>query len=157
MNNTIKIEGTIYVADISGDISVIDMKTNTVKATIKTGGSIFDIAVSPDRRLIFVAPLDYFDVSVIDTNTNTVVDTINLTKDSLFGTTSYGIAITPDGQLAYVIHDDNNISIIDVSTNKIVKTIRINESPTGIAITPDGKSAYIAGTQHIFLLKIVHI
>ncbi|MGM0889810.1 MAG: cytochrome D1 domain-containing protein [Bacillota bacterium] len=154
MNNRIKIEGTIYIADMSGDVSVIDIKTNTVKAKINTGGSIFDIAVSPDGRLIYVAPLEYFDVSVIETKTNTVVDTINLAKDSLFGTTSSGIAFTPDGQLAYVLHDDNKVSIIDVSTNKIVKTVNINESTTGIAITPEGKFAYIAGAQHVFLLDI---
>ena len=157
MNNTIKIEGTIYIADMHGTVFVIDVKTNTVKAKINTEASILDIAVSPDGRLIYVAPLEYFDVSVIDTETNTVVDAINLTKDSLFGTTSSGIAFTPDGQLAYVLQMDkheDNVSIIDVSTNKIVKTVSINESPAGIAITPDGKFAYIAGDQHDFLLDI---
>ncbi|MED3924370.1 YncE family protein [Priestia megaterium] len=145
-------EEAIYVASERG-VSVIDVKTNTVKAIINTGGSASDVAVTPDGKFLYVTPFEHFDVSVIDIKTGTVVDTINLTGDSLFGTISYGIAITLDGKFAYVTHG-NKVLVINVATNMIITIININEDTSGIAITPNGKLAYIAGTNNVFVLDI---
>ncbi|MHA4095587.1 YncE family protein [Bacillus cereus] len=149
LTNKIVTEGSVYVAGFGG-VSVIDVKTNVLKAKIITGGSTSDIAITPDKTRIYVAPFEYFDVSVIDTKSNTIVDAINLTGDSLFGTSSFGIAITPDGRSAYLTND-NKILRINTSTNMITKTVNINEDASGIAITSNGKFVYIAGTKNLFV------
>ncbi|EJP85811.1 YncE family protein [Bacillus cereus] len=150
LTNKIVTEGSVYVAGFGG-VSVIDVKTNVLKAKIITGGSTSDIAITSDETRIYVAPFEYFDVSVIDTKSNTVIDAINLTGDSLFGTSSFGIAITPDGESAYLTND-NTILRINTSTNMITKTVNINEDASGIAITSNGKFAYIAGAKNVFVL-----
>ncbi|OUB07505.1 hypothetical protein BK708_37650 [Bacillus thuringiensis serovar yunnanensis] len=69
-------------------------------------------------------------VSVIDTGTNTVVATISV------GNNPNGVAITPDGNFAYVTNQDiNNVSKINIGTNTVVATVTVGNTPRGIAIT----------------------
>jgi DNA-binding beta-propeller fold protein YncE len=55
------------------------------------------------------------------------------------------IAITPDGQTAYVTNKaGGTMTPVLVSTRSVGAAVNINNVPTAIAITPDGKTAYIA-------------
>lgn len=55
-----------------------------------------------------------------------------------------GVAITPDGETAYVTNQGGNtVTPIDVATNTIGTPITGFNLPDGIAITPDGKTAYV--------------
>ncbi len=77
---------------------------------------------------------------MIDTATNTVeATTIPV------GTSPRGVAVTPDGNHAYVANViSNNVSVIDTSTNTVVETpILVGDSPSLVAVAPDGKQAYI--------------
>jgi YVTN family beta-propeller protein len=64
-----------------------------------------------------------------------VVDTITV------GSGPFGVAITPNGQFAYVINTGGNVSVINTSSNMVADTISV-ASGFGIAITPDGLLAY---------------
>jgi YVTN family beta-propeller protein len=78
-------------------------------------------------------------VSVIDTATNTVVATVGV------GSFPLSVAVTPNGQRAYVTNQSsNNVSVIDTATNAVVATVPVGLAPKGVAITPDGKLAYVA-------------
>src|ERR1700685_1742798 len=93
-------------------------------------------------------------VSVIDTSTNTVSATITV------GTSPNGVAITPDGSMAYIANGGSSgvVSVIDTSTKNATATISVGEFPTGIAITPDGSTAYVLtqgyglGTGYIYVV-----
>src|SRR5262249_51420063 len=77
--------------------------------------------------------------SVIDTATNTVVATIGV------GSFPLSVAVTPNGQRAYVTNQSsNNVSVIDTATNAVMATVPVGLAPQGVAITPDGKLAYVA-------------
>lgn len=80
-------------------------------------------------------------VSVVDTSTNTVVNTIPvLSADNI----TKVIAITPDGNFAYVTNvGDDNVSVIDTNTNAVVQSVPVGACPFGIAITPDGDFVYV--------------
>ncbi len=56
-----------------------------------------------------------------------------------------GVAVTPNGQYAYVCnYGESTVSVIDVSTNSIATVISgFDYGPQGVAITPDGKYAYV--------------
>ena len=55
-----------------------------------------------------------------------------------------GVAITPNGDYAYVANYYNNtVSVISTSTNTVVKTITVGTAPDGVAITPNGNYAYV--------------
>lgn len=63
----------------TNNVSVVNLATNTVIATIPVGASPFSIASSPDGSLIYVGDLGDTNVSVIQTSTNTVTATIPVT------------------------------------------------------------------------------
>lgn len=65
------------------------------------------------------------------------------------GSAPWGVAITPDGQRAFVGNSGgtttNNISVIDIASQSVIRQINTGESgAAGVAITPDGSSAFVA-------------
>jgi YVTN family beta-propeller protein/cysteine-rich repeat protein len=84
-------------------------------------------------------------VSVINTATNTVIKTIVLPT----GSGPVRIAITPNGDKAYVSDDvSDSVWVIDTATNMITPTSPIpfasGTGPSGVAVTPDGLKVYVA-------------
>lgn len=130
-----------YVANFgTGDVSVIDIITNTHIATVPTGLGTGKIALTatPDGQKVYVSNLLFNNVTVIDTKTDTVIKTISV------GVRPLAIAITPDGTKAYVTNQlDNNISVIDIATDTVISTISVGENPSSLAIAPDGKNIYV--------------
>jgi YVTN family beta-propeller protein len=138
---------TAYVTDGSNNnVSVIDVASNTVIATIPVGtfsvpsiGNFpVGVVVAPDGELAYVT--NFFDgtISIIDTSTNTVKSTINL---GAFSGPSL-LAITPDGKRLYVPETNNRVAVVSTVTNAVVASITVPE-PAAVAITPDGKRAYV--------------
>ena len=80
-------------------------------------------------------------VSVIDTGTNTV-STVTA------GAGTYGAAVTPDGNTAYIANNSaNTVSAIDTRTNSVVATISVGTGPGAVAVTPDGTKVYVSGNH----------
>lgn len=143
----------------SCDVSVIDVATNTVVATVPMAGGeafLWDIAITPDGTRVYVAEVYYSDesifnqVEVIDTASNTVVETIPLEGDTFYIPPC--VAITPDGAYAYVgyitTYNGGTIAVIEIATNTIVATVVLGEFPPfQMAIAPDGAHVYIVGYQ----------
>jgi YVTN family beta-propeller protein len=124
-----------YVTIGNYGVSVIDIATNTVAASITVGEIPSGIAITPDGTRAYVANLYGSSVSVIDTATNTVVATISDTP------APFGVAITPDGTQAYVTHlfqENSLVSVINTASNSVVTDIFVGTdvNPAGIAITP---------------------
>jgi YVTN family beta-propeller protein len=57
-----------------------------------------------------------------------------------------GIALAPDGALAYVTTGRNGkVAVLDVAARRVVALIDgVGARPWGIGITPDGKTLYVA-------------
>tara|TARA_B100000315_G_scaffold260775_1_gene325086 strand:+ start:1015 stop:1377 length:363 start_codon:yes stop_codon:yes gene_type:complete len=73
----------------SGTVSVIDVATNTVIATIPVEDAPNGVAITPDGTRVYVTNWLSNTVSVIDVSTNTVISTISV------GDGPNGVAITP--------------------------------------------------------------
>ena len=85
-----------YVTNSASDeVSVIDLATNTVVASIPVRKPT-GIAITPDGTRAYVAEIESNTVAVIDLATNTVVGS----PIPVAGRAT-GIAITPDGTRAY--------------------------------------------------------
>jgi YVTN family beta-propeller protein len=70
-------------------------------------------------------------VSVISTATNTVTTTVQV------GNLPFGVAVTPDGQHAYVTNlVDNTVSVIATATNTVVATVPVGSTPGFVGIVP---------------------
>jgi YVTN family beta-propeller protein len=133
-------------------IVVISTDSRTVIATIKIKTEMKStsegIAISPDGKKVYVLSQECSlnqngVISVIAIDSNTVIATIRLERISGHPT-SNRIAITPNGNWAYVTHMFNqSISVINMNTNEVTATISVEGKPREIVIAPNGAWAYV--------------
>ena len=89
--------GKAYVANSADDtVSVIDIATQTVAATIPVSGAPSAVAVSPDGSRAYVTNSAAGTVSVVDTATNTVMATVKV------GSKPLGVTVSADGTRVWV-------------------------------------------------------
>ncbi len=104
------------------------------------------IAITPNRQRAYVANYNSNNVTPIDLVTDTVLAPIPLGASA----GPAGIAIAPDGKMAYVTDAGSigtlgdTITPIDLATDKTLPPITVGPGPQGIAITPNGQRAYVA-------------
>ena len=95
-------------------VSVIDINTNTVAATVYGFNSPYGVVVTPDGSKVYVTNQADNTVSVINTTTNTVISTVPV------GSYPTGIAVSPDGTNVYVANYNSiTVSIINTATNNV--------------------------------------
>ena len=88
-------------------------------------------------------------VAVISTSTNTVIDTdpeADGVQHIPVGDRPRGIAISPDGNEAYVANaGDDTVSVIDINADPktAVAIIEVGDEPQGVAFASDGATAYV--------------
>ncbi len=119
-------------------VQAVDAATGTVTV----GGTVFNVAVSPDSKYAYATNLKQ--ISVIDTASNKVIDTINIGGCD-------DIAIAPDGKYAYVLTTANDgktgniasVAVIDTASKEVTTTINLDGAVNDLAISPDGKYVYI--------------
>ncbi len=163
-SNAIRAAGTttnstvVYVLDKFGNLLQFDPGSRTFVATLNfsqtvTQGIAQRFAVTPDRKFAFITVnsvqtgMTTGNVLVADLSSFSIVSTIPLPAGTIAG----GIAITPDGSLAYVVTQPYSgsgpsvVYVIDVATRAINLTIPINSDSNlaQIAMTPDGTEAYL--------------
>ena len=90
-------------------------------------------------------------VTVLSTSTNTVIDTdpeADGVQHIPVGDRPRGIAISPDGNEAYVANaGDDNVSVINTTTKTVVATISVGREPQGVAFAPDGAAVYVTNIK----------
>jgi len=86
---------------------------------------------------LFGPPRNLF--SIIDVERFRAVSSVSVGDGAQY------VAVTPDGQKAYVSNQwSNDVSVINLETMEVTATINVGPEPRVIAITPDGRKAYIA-------------
>ena len=98
--------------------------------------------------IAYVAHSQSHSLSVINIPADKTVAGIEIGTSSFFSLTttpSYptGVAVTPDGSLAYVTDASTSVWVVDTRSNSVIAKIAAGTDPEAIAITPDGKSAYV--------------
>lgn len=118
-----------YVANqADSSVSVIDIATNTVTATINGFNSPQDTAIAPNNLFAYVSNGSGNSVSVIDLLDNTITETIACSVP-------VGIDITPDGQSAYVtLYFGTSVNVINLTDNTTTATIAGFDLPAAIVI-----------------------
>ena len=126
-------------SEIGGTISIIDVATLTVEATI--GFQISGIqtdTIQPvgfrftrDGMRAFVALGPSNRVAVIDMKTRAVV------KYIIVGQRVWHLVLTPEEDLLFTTNGvSNDVTVIDVKTLKPVKSIKVGRYPWGAAVRP---------------------
>ena len=125
--------GTVYVTEYTfGSVWVIDPATQAFDeaATIKVGNGPKAITLSHDGQTAYVTNEIDNSLSVIDLATQTVT--------SFFvGEQPLGIALTPDGDFAYIALGSGSVAVVSTNPLKLVGTpIEVGGNPQSIAIPP---------------------
>lgn len=119
--------------------------TQTLQVNIPQG-----IAISPDGSQLYVTLSTTLrssfspgatDFSILNPSTLSTISTI-----SLSGLAPSNIAISPNGNTAYVTDSAGDISIINLLTQAHTE-VSTAFTPYGIAITPDGSNVYFTSTD----------
>lgn len=142
-----------FTANESGSITKVNATDNTVAATIEGEGTVHNIQVSPDGKIVGATLVPMMEGShdgghdmemngnalFFDTTTNELLKTVEV------GNHPAHIVFTEDGKYALVTNnEDNTVSIIDMKTYSVIKTISTGKGPHGFRISHDSKYAYIA-------------
>lgn len=133
---------TAYAANQGSDtVSVIDVVTAKVTATVAVGDVPAGLALTPDGRTLWVA--DYSDDAVqpIDLATGAAGARIAV------GDGPENMAITPDGTTLYVanIHD-STVSPVNLTTGVAGTAIRVGPNPFNVVAAPDGRTVYVSNS-----------
>ena len=121
------------------------------------------LALSPNRRFLYVANANSDTVSVIDTRSNAVVETIPCRPAARlpFGSGANALAVSPDGGTLYVANGTNNcVAVIRLSAQSsdgsAVTRLRASTVaglvPTGwypgaLLLSPDGRKLFVANVK----------
>src|SRR6185503_11012533 len=127
-----------------GTITVIDTKTDIVYKTIKVGGRLRGIRLSPDRQRIWVA-ISY------PTNQSQGEDKIaeldlhgNIIAKYEAGTDPENFVVDDHATRLYIANEDaGTASITDVKANRVIASMAVGLEPEGAAMSPDGRWVYI--------------
>ncbi len=138
---------------VDGDLSIIDLATNTVVATAPLGDYPQGVAVNSAGTAVYVANTG--------SNDFTVIDTITYTATTLpAGLAPCGVTVHPNGRRIYLANADfmvqgvSTVGVIDRATNTMIDEIACGNGSIAVAVHPDGKVAYVAnisdGTIAVF-------
>lgn len=137
---------TIFVANIeSRFLSMINMTTPPLSATIPMPGTPRYVAVSPDGLRAYVGMYsgDGADSAVA------VVDTAGKAVSSVVasGPQPYALATGPNGDVFVPNHGASDVSILDSATLRFGPTITVQPNPHGVAFAPSINRAYTANHE----------
>ena len=157
--------GTEIVADpfvgaaITGTVSVVNLSSMKVTATIPTGLHPTGLAFDGQKLLVANAYSDT--LSVINTATDTVVRTIDLglpigvpgAGEPAYGAAPVSIAVDPGSHIAYVaLYDANAIAVVDLSngaTNPVMGMIPVAYAPSSVVLDKADNVLIVANDKGI--------
>jgi len=142
--------------EVQDDLSIIDLATNTVIATVPVGHFPQAVAVNSAGTAAYVANTGDNSFTVIDIPTYT-----STTIAGPGGVGASGVAVHPNGTRIYVSNPEwwaggegSKIWVINRATHSIIDEISCGKGSCGVAVHPDGKVAYVTnaleGTIAIF-------
>jgi YVTN family beta-propeller protein len=139
---------SLYVVgdESPGQISVFDTAgAGKFVTNIAVGIDSVDVAFTPKGKTAYVTNSSDNTVSVIDVKTSSVTGSPITGLDQ-----PYGINITLNGDMAYVLNVDG-VGVIDTKTNTVTTSIPLSSYGSGtgyfMGLTPDGKYLYVPVTN----------
>lgn len=155
--------GTNALMNITTGINNTAFGTNSLTSlTTSSNNTAFGYNTGPstigDDNILIGASTDLVDIGVVAyvtsgianddvTPFNLLLNVIDPIINTVSGTVPDGIAITPDGNYAYVAMNnvgDNMVVPLNLFTYTAGAAINVGGRPKGVAITPDGSFAYVA-------------
>jgi YVTN family beta-propeller protein len=154
-------------------VTVIDVATETLIATVPVGVAPFRIVVSPDGKTVFVAnrggrhpkkrdPVAWSAGTALRVDPKTdaalhgsisFIDTANFTAAEIDeGRQPAGLHLSHDGKTLFVANsDEDTVTMVNVATRRVVKSLSLEpaqdaglgQMPTDLALSRDNKMLYV--------------
>jgi len=158
--------GTEIVADhltgaaVTGTVSVVDLSTMTVTATISTGG-LHPTGMALYGRSLLVANTYSDSISIIDTASNKVTRTIPLglpigvpgASQPAYGAAPNSIAVDAKRDVAYVaLYNANAVGVVDLSkgaSNPVRGMIPVAYAPSSVVLDEADNTLIVANDKGI--------
>jgi DNA-binding beta-propeller fold protein YncE len=127
-------------------VSLIDLASGAVAATLPAGEGPHEVGISPDGRYALVTNYGRRDsagnsLTLIDIPSAEVVRTIDLGEH----TRPHGVEWLDERHAAVTLEDSKALGVIDVETGAMARTIGTDQNVTHmVALDPAGKRAYTA-------------
>ncbi|MGB4849436.1 MAG: YncE family protein [Saprospiraceae bacterium] len=122
----------------SGNVTVIDVPTETVDSTIISLSGKPEFAVTDGKGKIYVNIMDKGSVAVIDTKTFSVVNEYSLAP----GTGPTGLALDNVTHRLFSVCNNKMMVILNATTGAFIDTVAIGGSPDGCVFDPVTKRAF---------------
>lgn len=141
-------QGTAYVSSEKDDaLTVIDLRTLTVKGTVATCKRGRHLQLTPDRMLL-VACTDSNAADLIDPASGKSLRRIPL------GDEPEAFDLSPDGKTIYVSNEDRGeVSFVELATGKKQQSVKVGGEPEGVKLSADGKTLYVTSEA----ASLVHV
>lgn len=139
----------VFISDeANAAVHVVDGASGRREGELHTGARPRGLALSPDRKVLFVAASDANRIELWDCHT------LRHLRDIASGSDPERLAVSPDGHTVLAANEDRSaISFIDVSSGRVMREVRVGPEPEGIGISPDGKlviaTSEVASTAHM--------
>ncbi|MCK5371793.1 MAG: beta-propeller fold lactonase family protein, partial [Cyclobacteriaceae bacterium] len=127
----------------AGKVAVFNTETDEITGFIKVESHPNDMALSKDKKYLFVANSNSNSVSVINLDKGKVIETIGtaLFPDAPAGSTPNGLAISDDGRKLFIANADNNcLAVFDISepgNSSALGFIPTGWYPTSVKVVKD--------------------
>lgn len=132
-----------YGINNGSTVSMLDVSTNAVVATIAVGASPYAAAASAITRRAYIGNIKSNEIDIIDINSATSFK-VPVGAPSAAEAITTGIGIHPAGTRIYVARwDTGTVHVLDAALNSQVATISVGSNPYNIAFTPAGNRAYV--------------
>jgi YVTN family beta-propeller protein len=140
-------DGTVlYVSSRdAATVVAVNPATNTITRTYTLGGMPQRLAVAPDGTELYVAN-EVSGLNVVNVASGAVTSVS-------FGTAAYGLGLTPDNTLLYVLLPaTGEVRLLDRVSRTPVKTLLVGGIPRNVAFASDG-TALVANEQAIVFIE----
>ena len=140
-----------YVTNqLSSNVGVIDLATNTQVATIPVTGDPFRVRLSTDDRFLFVTG-NADSLFIIDVASRAITGRLGIGLDA------NGLAQNYTGTRLYVSNQsDGTVSEVDLTTNTVLRSIQVGGHPQELVLSPGGTLLFVAdesGSVQIWSLR----
>jgi YVTN family beta-propeller protein len=142
------------VYDKSHDLGIVDAETRKLVKRVKIGGNPYNLAVSPDGRILYV--LDWSS----DTSNDEVI-AYDLKAEKIewrleVSTWPAHGVFSKDGKRLYVSGETaGDLTVIDLaSRTAVARIVHGGGDAMGLALSPDGKTLYAGTGENKSVLKI---
>lgn len=124
---------------LSYDLSEIDPLTLAVRRNIELSCSPSALVISPDGSTGYALCRNTGRILYVDLTSGNEIATVPIVFP-------FGLAISPDGNRAYVSRSmfSRYVDVVDLIERKVTTSITVGRSPQGIIVGPSGLSVYAA-------------